>query len=186
MRRLGRKVLPRSGDDVTMKKRLISQAITVALLASQAGALFACDLKVESAWIREAPPNAMALAGYARLSNNGTSVLKIQSFASVAFGSVEAHESLTENGVAKMRPTAVEIPAKGSLQFAAGGKHFMLMAPKQSLKQGDVVTIDMTDATGCVTSVPFKVSSAQQLESASKDHSKMDHSKMDHSGMKHD
>ena len=179
-RRFGRKV-PRSGDDVTMKKRLMIRTITVALLTLQTAEIFACDLQVESAWIREAPPNAMALAGYARLSNVGTSVLKIRSFVSTAFGSVEAHESLTENGVAKMRPTAIEIAAKGMIEFSAGGKHFMLMNPKQPLKQGDLVTINMTDAAGCVTSVPFKVSAAPQFESSS-----MDHSKMDHSGMKHD
>jgi periplasmic copper chaperone A len=161
-----------------MSKRLFIQAITV-LLASQATSVFACDLQVESAWIREAPPNAMAMAGYARLSNAGNSILKIQSFASATFGSVEAHESLTENGVAKMRPTTVEIPAKGALQFAAGGRHFMLMNPKQSLKLGDVVTLTMTDATGCVTSVPFKVKTASAVQET-------DHSQMDHSAMKHE
>ncbi len=164
-----------------MKKPLITQAIAVALLASQATAALACDLQVESAWIREAPPNATALAGYAKLANSGTSVLKIQSFASATFGLVEAHESLTENGIAKMRPTTVEIPAKGTLEFTAGGKHFMLMNPKQPLKQGDVVTLTMTDTTGCVTSVPFKVSAAQQA-----DQPPMDHSHMDHSAMKHE
>jgi hypothetical protein len=157
--------------------------MVVSLLTAQATSVLACDLKVESAWIREAPPNAMALAGYAKLTNSGVATLKIQSVSAAAFGSVETHESYTENGLAKMRPVTVEIPTKGSVDFAAGGKHFMLMNPKQPLQKGDVVTLKIIDASGCVTSVPFKVSAP--TAGAGTDHSSMDHSKMDHSTMDH-
>jgi len=158
----------------------IAGSIIALALQAMATATFACDLKVESAWIREAPPNAMAMAGYAKLSNASSAVLKLQSITSKAFASVDAHESFTENGIAKMRPAVVEIPAKGTLEFTEGGKHFMLMGPKQALKKGDVVTLNMTDSTGCTTAVPFKVGAAASL---TMDHSTMDHSKMDHAKM---
>jgi periplasmic copper chaperone A len=157
--------------------------IAMVLLAVLTGVAQACDLKVDSAWIREAPPNAMALAGYAKLGNTGAAALKIQTISSPAFASIETHESFTENGLAKMRPIAVEISAKGAVEFAAGGKHFMLMGPKQPLKKGDVVTVKISDATGCITSVPFKVGAMP--ESQAHDHSTMDHSTMDHSKMNH-
>jgi len=162
-----------------MKCRVATMAV---LLTVPMASVLACDLKVESAWIREAPPNAMTLAGYAKLSNTGTATLKIQSVTSAAFASIETHESHTENGMAMMRPVTVELAAGGSTEFAAGGKHFMLISPKQPLKKGDVVTLKITDAAGCVTSVPFKVGAA----TAADDQSNMDHSKMDHSSMKHE
>lgn len=174
-------------SDSTISAAMNKFALALAMLATQAAAM-ACDLKVESAWIREAPPNAMMLAGYAKLTNAGATTLSIQAITSPAFASVEPHESLTENGVAKMRPVAVQIPAKGSMEFAAGGKHFMLMNPKQPLKNGDVVTLNLTDATGCVTAVPFKVAAtgaALAVDHSAMDHSKMDHSTMDHSAMDH-
>jgi periplasmic copper chaperone A len=163
---------------------MLNKASILLIVAITSLPVQACDLKIDAAWIREAPPNAMAMAGYARLSNSGTRALKIQGFSSTAFGSIEAHESFTENGVAKMRPTAVEIPVKGRVEFAAGGKHLMLMSPTQPLKKGDVVMLKLTDATGCVTSVPFKVSAATAADSH--DHASMDHSMLDHSSMKHE
>lgn len=160
--------------------------IQVALLAAcVTTAAWACDLKVEGAWIREAPPNAMALAGYAKLSNTGAATLKIQSVTSAAFASVEAHQSVTENGMAMMRPLTVEIPANSSVEFAVGGKHFMLMQPKQPLKKGDVVNLVIKDAAGCASSVPFKVR-ATTGNDEHHDHSNMDHSMMDHSKMDHE
>lgn len=142
------------------------------LMATVTTSAWACDLKVEGAWIREAPPNAIAMAGYVRLSNTGTKALRIQSVASAAFGAVETHESITENGMARMRPLVVEIPVNGSVEFAMGGKHFMLMNPKQPLKKGDVVTLTITEAGGCVSTVPFKVG-ASAVDAH--DHSKMKH-----------
>ena len=160
--------------------------IQIALLTAAMTPAWACDLKVEGAWIREAPPNAMALAGYAKLSNTGAATLKIQSVTSAAFASVEAHESSIENGMATMRPVTVEIPAKGALEFVVGGKHFMLMQPKQSLKKGDVVTLVMKDAAGCASSIPFKVRAAMDNNDDGHDHSSTDHAKMDHEKMKHE
>ncbi len=60
----------------------------------------------------------------------------------------------------------------------------MLMQPKQPLKKGDVVILAMKDATGCVSSVPFKVRAAGNDEGH--DHASMDHAKMDHENMKHE
>jgi copper(I)-binding protein len=81
--------------------------------------------------------------------------------------------------MATMRPVTVVIPAKSSVELAVGGKHFMLMNPKQPLKKGDVVTLKITDASGCVTTEPFKIN-APTVDAGH------DHSKMDHSNMKHD
>jgi periplasmic copper chaperone A len=146
----------------------------------------ACDLKVESAWIREAPSTATALAGYAVLSNAGSKALSVVSAQSAAFAKVELHESLTENGVAKMRAIEkLEIAPGAKVEFAPGGKHFMLINPKPGLKAGDAVAIKIKDSNNCEVTAQFKVSSDAASAMDHMDHSKMNHSGMDMSKMDH-
>lgn len=144
--------------------------IAPALMLSTLSAL-ACDLKVESAWIRLAPGNATVLAGYAALSNGGGRPVTVVSAQSTAFARVEMHESLTENGIAKMRPiNELNIAAGGKQLFEPGGKHFMLINPKAALRSGDVVIVKLKDSTGCETAVDFKVGGMAPADAV--DHSK--------------
>lgn len=139
--------------------------------------LWACDLQVESAWIREAPPNATVLAGYAVLKNAGDKPLSIISIDSPAFTAVEPHETATTNGVASMHAMATLILAAGDkVEFAPGGKHLMLVNPKQMLKKGDSVTLKLKDDRGCITTTSFKVSAMPMTDNVEK----MDHSQMNH------
>ncbi|MGA3157150.1 MAG: copper chaperone PCu(A)C [Steroidobacteraceae bacterium] len=127
-----------------------------ALLASLAAG--ACDLKVESAWIRSAPASATTLAAYAVLSNTGTSLLKITSTTAPSMQMAMLHESSIVNGVAQMRMLdSLSIPAGAKLELAPGGKHIMLMGMKGVPKAGDHVTIIFTDSLGCATSAEFSV-----------------------------
>lgn len=163
-------------------KHCLTLAPALALLSASA---LACDLKVASAWIRTAPGNATTLAGYAVLSNVGSKTLSVVSAQSAAFAKVELHESLTENGIAKMRPVdKLELAVGAKQEFAPGGKHFMLINPRTALRSGDVVAIRLKDSAGCETTASFKVSGAAPA-AAEVDHSKMDHSSMDHSKMNH-
>jgi len=95
-------------------------------------------LKIEQAWIPQAPPVASVLAGYARLNNDSDTALHIDAVAGAAFGSVEMHQMSMEGGMMQMRPLqGLDVPAHGSLVLADGGKHLMLMDPKRPLKAGD-------------------------------------------------
>ncbi|MGC3982832.1 MAG: copper chaperone PCu(A)C [Steroidobacteraceae bacterium] len=163
----------------------MNKFLAVPALLSLSSVTLACDLKVESAWIREAPSSATTLAGYAVLSNAGAKPLSVVGAQSAAFAKVEMHESLTENGIAKMRAIdKLEIAAKGKVEFAPSGKHFMLINPKPGLKSGDAVAVKIKDASGCETTAQFKVSSGAAAATGEMDHSKMDHSKMDMGSMK--
>ncbi len=163
-------------------KNYLTLLPTLAMLTTP---VLACDLKVESAWIRTAPGSATTLAGYAVLSNAGSKTLGVASVQSAAFERVEMHESLTENGMTKMRPIdRLEITAGGKQTFAPGGKHFMLINPKAALRSGDVVAVRIKDSTGCETTASFKVSAGAPA-AAEMDHSTMDHGEMDHSKMNH-
>jgi copper(I)-binding protein len=95
-------------------------------------------LKIENAWIPQAPPVAPVLAGYARLVNQGGKPLHIDAVEGADFGSVELHQMSMENGMMQMRPLkGLDVPAHGSVTLADGGKHLMLMDPRHPFKAGD-------------------------------------------------
>jgi copper(I)-binding protein len=110
-------------------------------------------LVVERAWIRVAPPGATMHAGYAILRNTGDAPLRVIGADSPDFGAVSLHESIAENGVERMRPLGdVSIAPGSSVEFAPGGKHFMLMRPKRELADGAKVKMHIsTDAGGGAT-----------------------------------
>ena len=106
-------------------------------------------LKVEDAWIPEAPPVAKVNVGYARLVNDGATPLHVTATSGADFGSVGLHEMKTENGMMRMRPLAgLDIPAHGSVELQDGGKHLMLMDPKHPLKAGDGTSVEFACADG--------------------------------------
>ncbi len=74
-------------------------------------------------------------AGYVSLRNNTDAPISISKIVSPEFESVEIHESLLENGIAKMRRIdELTIPAHSSLTLERGGKHLMLMRPDDNLE----------------------------------------------------
>jgi len=120
--------------------------------------VMACDLKVSDAWIREAPPGLMTLAGYAILANQGDKPLRIVKVQSSVFTEVQMHESRIDKGIASMHAIdAVDIAPHQSATFAPSGKHFMMMGAKQALKKGSQIQVQLQDQSGCVTSVSFVV-----------------------------
>ncbi len=102
------------------------------------------SITIQDAWIREAPPNASAMAGYLTI-NNTTSQESILTFAkSKHFKTIEFHRTIIKNGVAKMRRNdELTIPAGNSLEFKPGDLHLMLMSPKAELKANDEVTVTL-------------------------------------------
>jgi periplasmic copper chaperone A len=115
-------------------------------------------LVVEQAWIRVAPPGAMMLAGYATLRNDGDVSLMLTTAESADFGSVSLHQTVAENGVERMRPLdRINIAPGARMEFAPGGKHFMLMRPVHELKSGDKVKIHISTDAGDGATAEFVV-----------------------------
>lgn len=78
-------------------------------------------------------PGQNMSAGYLTLRNNTDDAIHITAVTSLEFGAVEMHESITEDGVAKMRRLPdVLIPGKSTVQFKRGGKHLMLMRRQET------------------------------------------------------
>ena len=101
-------------------------------------------ITIQNAWVREAPPNASAMAGYLTITNS-TEQDRILTFAkSKQFNVVEMHRTVIKDGVAKMRRhEEITIPAGESLEFKPGDFHLMLMSPKSEFKENDEVTVTL-------------------------------------------
>ena len=113
---------------------------------------------VFDAWIREAPPGATMLAGYATLKNTGDAPLTILTVQSDAFRMTSLHETVVEDGVARMREMhRLQIPAGGEVQLAPGGKHLMFMHPRGEIAAGDQVGVTFLMANGSRVETYFDV-----------------------------
>jgi copper(I)-binding protein len=111
------------------------------------------EVTVRDAWIREAPPSATVLAGYATLANVGDAQQRIVGASSPAFGAVELHTMSHDGGVMRMRPLeSITVPARGEASLSPGADHLMLMRPSQPIRAGDRidVTIELDDGTHIV------------------------------------
>lgn len=142
-----------------MRKRWVMALLLTVGMAGQA--IAAGKLVVERGWIRAAPPGAMMLAGYASLRNAGAAPLAVTGADSADFGAVSLHQSIEENGVERMRPLGrIDIAPGASVEFAPGGRHFMLMRPRRALNIGDMVKIHIATESGDGETAEFCVRDA--------------------------
>jgi periplasmic copper chaperone A len=94
-------------------------------------------LEIGHPWARETPVSAKTGAGFLTIKNTGTDADRLIAVETSGAEKVEIHESINENGIAKMRPvTAVEIPAGGEAALQPGGYHLMLINLKEPLAEG--------------------------------------------------
>jgi hypothetical protein len=123
-----------------------------------AGCGRADDWRVEDAWIREAPPAARMLAGYATIANDRPDAIAVVGARSQDFGAVEIHETRMQDGVMRMREVPrLEVPAGRRVSLEPGGLHLMLMRPVRELAAGDRVEIVLELGSGESRTVVFEV-----------------------------
>jgi copper(I)-binding protein len=136
----------------------MTRPILFALMLGLAGTALAADLKIEEPWVREAPPGAMALAGYMEIKNPGGEARALVGAESPAFERVELHLSVHEDGMARMiAQESMPIPAGGELELEPGGYHLMLMKPRQTLTAGDSVSMTLRFDDGSVMELEMPV-----------------------------
>jgi protein SCO1/2 len=113
---------------------------------------------IMNSWVREAHEAAKVNAGYMTLVNVGTEAVTLVGIESDAYRNVEVHEMVAVDGLMEMREvTDMEIPSKGQVQLAPGGKHLMLMGPKEYLKTGQEVDMTLIFKSGKKQKVTVKV-----------------------------
>jgi hypothetical protein len=81
---------------------------------------------------------------YFTTMNHGAAADRLTAIESPAVEQVELHESLEENGIAKMRPVeTLEIPAGTTIELKPGGLHAMLIGIKEPLAKGAKIAFNL-------------------------------------------
>ncbi|WP_413623937.1 copper chaperone PCu(A)C [Luteibacter sp. Lutesp34] len=130
---------------------MMVRSLALALLLSAGGAAYATDkpaVEAKNGWVRVLPGNLPA-GGYLTFENRSDRALSIVGAESPQYGDAMIHRSSTDGGMGRMEMVdSVPLPAKGSLAFAPGGYHVMLMQPKQPVKPGDTISVTFTLSDG--------------------------------------
>ncbi|MGB0134247.1 copper chaperone PCu(A)C [Dokdonella sp.] len=145
--------------------------VLLTLLMAFGAAHAAGTLEVSNAWIPQAPPGASAMAGYLDLKNSGDQTVGVVSARSDRFGEVSLHQTIVEDGMARMRPLKdVTIDPGKTFTFAPGGNHLMLMDPVSTVAPGDSVSIDFELSDGQHVKAVFTVRSADETAGDAHEH----------------
>lgn len=145
----------------TIRNALACSTLATLLLGSSLVAN-AADAKpaspvVEDAWIRMLPGQLPA-AGYFELRNRSDAARRLSGVESPAFGMAMLHKSSEQNGQSQMEHVdTVALPPRGSVRFAPGGYHLMLMGAKNPLKVGEHVPVTLSFSDGSSVEVQFVV-----------------------------
>ncbi|MDG6777706.1 copper chaperone PCu(A)C [Thiomicrorhabdus sp. zzn3] len=135
-----------------------------ALSAFSAQADQAEHIDVSNAYAREVPPGAPASASFMTLDNLSDEEIKIVAADSDVAKVVELHTHTNDNGVMRMRQIpAISIPANGQTVLKPGGLHIMLIGPKQPLKNGQTVSVDLKFEDGSHKTVSMPVKSLKGM-----------------------
>lgn len=88
-------------------------------------------LVVSELEITKPMPGMQVSAGFFVITNNTDEMTRITSVSSPQFEAVEIHETTITDGISRMRKLdALVIPGRSSVVLERGGKHLMLMRPR--------------------------------------------------------
>ncbi len=143
-----------------MMNKIIA-ALGLMMLACCAPPAPAGGIKVENARIAAPAPGMQVVAAYFTLRNEGAADQLVG--ASTTIGSATAlHETINDAGMMRMRHLpSVDLPADGTVEFAPGGKHIMLMGLTADLVDGSEQPITLTFAKAAPITVMFRVTASQ-------------------------
>ena len=146
-----------------MKQRSsISAFALLTLLLFTATPAFA-EITVKQGWLRALLPNRPA-AGYFELTNQGASD-RFLSATSPAFGKVEIHTHIMNNGVMQMRKLShLDVPAHETLHFKPHGLHLMMFDPARPLHQGDQIEVMLVFEKAGKVPLTLKIRQKQSAE----------------------
>ena len=113
-------------------------------------------LVVSELEITEPMPGMQMSAGYLVITNNTDATSRITRVSSPQFEAVELHETTITDGVSRMRELEeLLVPAGSSVVLERGGKHLMLMRPRDLQ---DSVTLQFFSEDLPVLSVTYSFS----------------------------
>ena len=132
--------------------------IPAILLLAAAGD--ASTVTADHPWARATPGNATTGAAYVTLTETGAADT-LTGASTPAAKTAEVHETISDNGVMKMRPVGpLPLVAGTPVKMEPGGKHIMLMGLKAPLKAGDKFPLTLTFAHAAPMTVTVIVEAA--------------------------
>lgn len=150
-----------------MKHKTLS--ILILFLFCFVSPLNAADIKnsntsfvIQEAWIAEAPPVSKVMVAYMTIKNTGSTAIEIIKAESESYSSIEFHETVHEDGMARMiRHGSLKISADSKLELKRGGPHLMLFNPVKAFRAGDTVNINLTTKDNKNKTITVTVKKAQ-------------------------
>ncbi|HHZ88386.1 MAG TPA: copper chaperone PCu(A)C [Chromatiaceae bacterium] len=131
---------------------------TALWLAASNVAAEPANVVVENAWVRAAPPNAKVMAGYLTLRNQADIPLRLMRVSSPDFKRIEIHQSLNQDGMARMIALPhLHLAAQGTLRLEPGGSHLMLIEPTRKLFINRSVTLSIVFGNGSSTNTSMVI-----------------------------
>ncbi len=116
------------------------------------------ELEISDAWIKNLPPSIPVRAGYLTLYNPTTMQQIVRHIDSPAFGRIEMHRTIEQEGMMRMEPVEELIIEPGArLRLEPGGLHLMMMQTVNPTRPGDVIAIRLRYADGSNQVVEMKV-----------------------------
>ena len=133
-------------------KALSMRAILSSLVLAAPLALAACGdpapTYIDQAWVRLSPNKDTPSAGYF-VVHGGDAATQLRGVLTDYALKVEMHESISHDGMMTMKPVeSVDIPAKGTVAFAPGGKHLMLWGVNDTAISRGKMTLTFLMANG--------------------------------------
>ncbi|PWC26839.1 copper chaperone PCu(A)C [Teichococcus aestuarii] len=144
-------------------KRRVLLATAALTLAGRGNAQPSSMLVAERAWSRPALARIGTAVTYLTLRNDGSAPVRVVGGSTDIAETVEIHESVVDNNVARMRPRpeGVAVPSGGSVRFQPNGLHLMLMKPRADLRAGQIFTITLRLDNGATLDVPVTVAARE-------------------------
>lgn len=98
-------------------------------------------VRIEQAWVRAAD-SLQTTAGYLKLVNDTGDDIAVLRATCTAAEQVQMHQTLHEGARSRMQEIArLVAPAQGTLEFAPGGNHLMLVRLTRALVPGSRATL---------------------------------------------
>lgn len=103
---------------------------------------------VDQAYVRLSPNKDSPAAGYF-VAHGGDSGAQLRGVLTDSALKIEMHETVSEDGMMKMKPvSSVDVPAGKSVAFAPGGRHLMLWGVNQAAIDQGKITLTFLFSTG--------------------------------------
>lgn len=97
-------------------------------------------LQIASPWARATPKGSTVTAGYLTITNKGTETDRLVGGSAEMAARLEVHETVTEDGVGRMRQVKnLEIKPGQTIELKPGGMHVMLVGLKKPISQGQTI-----------------------------------------------